>query len=718
MERRDIPVESLKEDEFGIEKYVRSLCTFIKESDTPITISLQGEWGSGKTSFMKLMEEFLCSDAVAKEERYEAIWLNTWDLFLENDYENAVKKLVLNLLEQMEEHFEKLNKQNEADRRKSLMRDYLRNISGAVLNVVNVEAEYSEKLLERIFVEKDGNNSVRRVKKSFEAYVKQEVDEKDNGVTDQAFLIFVDDLDRLEPKMAVTLLEALKNLFDIQRCVFVLAIDYDVVTTGITQKYGKIRINNRNIEQDFFDKLIQVPYTIPMARYDITEMVIGRLKVIHFFSREYDYDKYEKTIIEIIRYATNKNPRAIKRLMNMIHLMLTMEDREEEKSAIFRMMELLLAAMQLSFPKVYRMISKNCNLDTWKKYYYVSGVGELTKETKEIYDLDDPWKEIIYCSVPEEVEKNNFYRIAKLLEIYEQVQNRCIKKGEQVEEVLGIVNVIARYHDEEKEVQYDGGSYDNSSQTQFKQGERLIDSLDFNEYENVLDVGCGNGRTTLEMWNKNRDMKITAFDLSGSQIAKAKEHYAKLTESEEPGENGAYLGHVSFVEMNALELAECEKYDLIFSNATLHWITESEKMYSLLYRAMIPDGKLAVHQGGFGTYRGLHEAARKAIKRAGLSDRYKNWIFPVFYPTKEEMEEMLEKIGFTDIQVNSIVSDEKQNEKLVENFANASLIFYKKAGISEEEYVRLEKEYFAVCREEKIDKYAHRLYIYAKKPIE
>lgn len=119
MERRDIPVETLKEDEFGIEKYVRSLCNFIRESDTPITISLQGEWGSGKTSFMKLMEEYLCADTVAKEERYESIWLNTWDLFLENDYEVAVKKLVLNLLEQMEEHFAKQSKKNEAEKAKS-----------------------------------------------------------------------------------------------------------------------------------------------------------------------------------------------------------------------------------------------------------------------------------------------------------------------------------------------------------------------------------------------------------------------------------------------------------------------------------------------------------------------------------------------------------------------------------------------------------------------
>ena len=67
---------------------------FIKSSDTPITIALHGEWGSGKTSFMKMMEYCLCSPKLPESERYDAIWLNTWDLFLENEYDVAVKKLL------------------------------------------------------------------------------------------------------------------------------------------------------------------------------------------------------------------------------------------------------------------------------------------------------------------------------------------------------------------------------------------------------------------------------------------------------------------------------------------------------------------------------------------------------------------------------------------------------------------------------------------------
>ena len=65
-------------------------------------------------------------------------------------------------------------------------------------------------------------------------------------------------------------------------------------------------------------------------------------------------------------------------------------------------------------------------------------------------------------------------------------------------------------------VRYRGTDYDHSSQTQHQQGQHLLDLIDYENHQDVLDVGCGNGRTTLELWNRNRDMSITAIDVSGT----------------------------------------------------------------------------------------------------------------------------------------------------------------------------------------------------------
>ncbi len=52
----DKPIEKTVNDTFGIRSYVDGLCRFILNCDTPMTISIQGDWGSGKTSMMNMIE--------------------------------------------------------------------------------------------------------------------------------------------------------------------------------------------------------------------------------------------------------------------------------------------------------------------------------------------------------------------------------------------------------------------------------------------------------------------------------------------------------------------------------------------------------------------------------------------------------------------------------------------------------------------------------------
>ena len=47
------------EDEFDIKHYINGLANFIKSCETPLTIAIQGEWGSGKTSIMNMVREQL-----------------------------------------------------------------------------------------------------------------------------------------------------------------------------------------------------------------------------------------------------------------------------------------------------------------------------------------------------------------------------------------------------------------------------------------------------------------------------------------------------------------------------------------------------------------------------------------------------------------------------------------------------------------------------------
>ena len=75
----DVPRKHTQEDLFGIQVYQNALIRYIKLTDTPITIALQGEWGSGKTSLMNLLKYNLCD---VDDAPYFPIWINTWQYSL------------------------------------------------------------------------------------------------------------------------------------------------------------------------------------------------------------------------------------------------------------------------------------------------------------------------------------------------------------------------------------------------------------------------------------------------------------------------------------------------------------------------------------------------------------------------------------------------------------------------------------------------------------
>jgi trans-aconitate methyltransferase len=703
MEKRDIPINTQKKDQFDMLPYVKGLSEFIRNSEKPITISIQGEWGSGKTSLMNMIEEELCRD---EEEGYSGIWINTWDYFLENDYDVAVNKLVMTFISEIEKKYEnvKCGKSKE-----EIIKDFKRftlNFSKAVLGFTGRDSDSGNAFLDEYFGINSSAN-IWDIRRKFEGFI-TEIIEGSKGVDCKTFIIFVDDLDRIRPKLAVTILEALKILFDIKHCVFIIAIDYDVVAKGVEEKYGKIDGNGRDIGRSYFDKLIQLPFVMPTAKYDITDMVMNRLREMKFMNTDHDYRVHKDDIIEIIKLTTNNNPRIIKRLLSMLQLTIIMDrERLDNSSAYYQMVELLLVAMQLAYPTIYQMLQSNENFTSWKKNILIN-IGEkaIDESIKEGFDIDCEWKEVVYLlTVNDPMLRMNYTKISSLLELFRKLASKCEEADEHIDEIFGVLSMTDVNSNSMLHNLYNGQDYDKSSQTQYKQGDKLIGSLDLKAFEYVLDVGCGNGKTTFELIKSNPKLKISAFDISETQIEVAKQSCRER----------GYTDSIDFYVMDALKLADCEMYDLVFSNATLHWITSSKKMYTLLHNALKIGGKLAVHQGGDGSYKGLHAIVMEAAKNLGLDKELKGWTFPVFYPTKEEMEKLLQDIGFRQISVESVHSDGREYDHLIENFEKASLIFYKPMLKSDEDYQALVEEYYKLCSLKTVDTSTHRLYIHALK---
>lgn len=71
------PDEPIKEDMLGINQYCDGLAEFIVRCDTPMTISIQGDWGSGKTTALNIIEEKIKGKA-DEHNKYIFIRFNTW----------------------------------------------------------------------------------------------------------------------------------------------------------------------------------------------------------------------------------------------------------------------------------------------------------------------------------------------------------------------------------------------------------------------------------------------------------------------------------------------------------------------------------------------------------------------------------------------------------------------------------------------------------------
>src|SRR4051794_38490709 len=107
--------------------------------------------------------------------------------------------------------------------------------------------------------------------------------------------------------------------------------------------------------------------------------------------------------------------------------------------------------------------------------------------------------------------------------------------------------------------EFDGKHYERVSTHQKEWGAKLIAELNLRGDERILDLGCGDGALTAQLAALVPDGEAVGLDGSPGMLAAAKRHAAK---------------NLRFVhqDINSLEFAE--PFDVIFSNATLHWILD------------------------------------------------------------------------------------------------------------------------------------------------
>ena len=371
------------DDALKISSYKDALVDFIKRTDTPMTIGVQGEWGSGKTSLLNQiwndLETFNKEDNSTDD--FKQIWINSWEHSLLCSPEECLMKIINEIiLDLLDADTDKSRTDKIRSGVNNIMKGALRIGSSLTLGVAGVDA------VDDIFSQ--DSNSIKELREQLKSLVAEIKTLETNRYG--KVIIYVDDLDRIDPKDAVSILELLKNIFNIKDCVFVLAIDYQVVVKGLVGKFGKPTPENEWEFRAFFDKIIQLPFTMPMGNYDIANYVLGLLGEIGFYAGKDELDP--ELINQFVTKSIGGNPRSIKRLINSLALIKILNDKEagEESDGVLKdkdtaMVMFAMVCLQIAHPEIYQLFVDNPNYKEWDE--------ELAyRETQAKEEEDENWE--------------------------------------------------------------------------------------------------------------------------------------------------------------------------------------------------------------------------------------------------------------------------------------------------------------------------------------
>ena len=408
----DRPKESSQSDLLKIEKYSNGLIHFIESSATPITIGVQGEWGSGKTSLLNTIRQELCNTPSSK---HFAVWLNTWEYSLLSTPDETLIKIIIGLIDQIAT----LTKKDSDETVKKLgnfARAMLKQAKGAG-GLTGMAAGMADDLIDTNSSESE--NTIRELRDTLQDVIDQAIKSDDNK---RAFIFFIDDLDRLDPAVAVSILELIKNLFDLNKCIFVLAIDYNVVVKGLQSKFGVITAQNEWEFRAFFDKIIQLPFSMPISSYDITNYLKELLIQVNYFNKtDLENTSTVNKVAEIVNLSVGANPRALKRLANSVALIEIIRDNQKI-SPEERVIEFALICMQIAYPLIYSLIQREPDFTAWDDQLVYSvlkdqkiNISDLDT-LKEVEEFDESWEQNLWkIAQVNSFLKERVFKLSKLL---------------------------------------------------------------------------------------------------------------------------------------------------------------------------------------------------------------------------------------------------------------------------------------------------------------
>jgi hypothetical protein len=523
----DAPLQKSEDDKLQTAAYELALINFLKNTQTPVSVALQGEWGSGKTSFMNRLQNKLCRSEGAE---FYGVWLNTWHYALMQTGED----ILVSVIQALTEEVLKISKKEHPEKLKRLIsnvynvgKTVFKGISKVAVKtaVSQISSDAADAVDDIAFSSgQTDTHSLSDLRNNLENLIAELMNKNaESKRAQKAFIFFIDDLDRIEPAVAVNILELLKNIFEINHCIFVLAIDYDVVVKGLKSKFGELNDQNEREFRSFFDKIIQLPFQMPVSSYVADDYVKEMLLSLNLVTpEEAKNTDFIRSMVRFTVLSLGSNPRSVKRLMNTLSFInLLLDSKNEihkekhhpashEKQILYALM-----AIQTAFPSVFNLLADNPHPENWNRDFALKHdiiIDKSAEKNQNTPAFTHQWKEILYrfCAKHPYLKKHYYNITDMIMQMAQIAENAGHDLAQILPDMVSLLAVTNIKAEPEAQIEI------NNIRVLYALNKKLLPTLREKlqpEFPQLERKGRMIARITYRIGNENRDYRLK-IDLS------------------------------------------------------------------------------------------------------------------------------------------------------------------------------------------------------------